>query len=162
MLVQSMVIPPAYQYLQDFTAVIFATLILGVIVMIVHPSPKKVAILWVAVGIFQIIFSTFWSYPYVVVLNNFTNEVVYGLFILTCGIVLAAVDTIWQNPRRVLGLSFLLLGFLEFVPFLDFYFRFPNVNTWNITINATPSIAFLTATVMTLSCAVFVFWKSIK
>ncbi len=156
-------IPPGYQYLENFTLVILIVLFVGAILWMMYPSQKnKIALFWVIIGIFQIFLSALYMLPYVFVFNNFPNEVVLGLSTLTCGILLATLNIRFQKPNRLLGLSFLILALIEFVFFIDFYFKFPNLNAWNITINATPTIAFLVATVITLSCAVFAFWKSIK
>ncbi len=157
------VIPPGYQYLENFTLVILVALFLGAILWMIYPSQKnKIALFWVIIGIFQIFLSALYMLPYVFVFNLFPNAVVYGLFILTCGILLVTLNVRFQKPRRLLGLSFLILALMESIFFIDFYFKFPNLTAWNITINATPAISFLIATIITLSCAVFACWKSIK
>ena len=154
---------PMWEYLRSFTWFIGIVMILGVIVLIAYPSQKiKVALLWIAVGLFQVVFSGFYAYPYGV-FDYFPTEVAYGLFTLTCGVVLATFSIMkTQSPRRILGIGFLILGCLELVAFLDFLFKFPNFGEWNILINATPYIAFLVAAVATLSCGILAFLKSKK
>ena len=133
----------------------------GCALLMLYPSQRnRVAWGWIAVGLFQVVLSGFWAYPYQLFVT-FPIEAAYGLLTLTSGVVLATFGVLkMQNPRRILGIGMILLGCMELVPFLDFYFRFPG--EWNIVLEYTPSVAFLLSAIVTLSCGVLVLLKSAK
>jgi len=160
----TMIVSPLWTYLQGFTVVIVMAVIGGIVVLLAYPKHRtRVALTWVAIGVFQVLFSSFYTYVPGVsdgFLNGllyliFPNEVAFGLFILTCGVIVAAFRFPGEKPRRRLfSLGMVLLGCLELIPFIDFSLKFPDLNGWNIWVNATPYIAFLSSAVATLSCLI--------
>ncbi len=130
-------------------------MIFGAAILVLYPlQRRKTALFWIAIGLFQVIFSGFYSFPYGVFVT-FPNEVAFGLFVLTCGIVLAIFDAVkTQRRKRVLSLFCLILGFLELLPFVDFSVKNPDFAIWNVWVNATPYLAFLASGTITIICGV--------
>jgi fucose 4-O-acetylase-like acetyltransferase len=135
--------------------------IIGIVILVMYPSKKfKVAALWIAAGLLQI---TLWGfYAYLAVFNFFPSQTAYGLFSLTCGLLLYSLNLRQtSNAQRILTIiSLLVLGWIELLIFYNFYLAFPNVSQWNIMIDATSYIAFLIAAVLTLSCVILIFFRS--
>ncbi len=165
-------VSPLWGYLQNFTMVIILAVVAGIVVLVVYPKHgNKVASVWVAIGLFQVVFSSFYTYSPGVsdgFLNGlfyliFPNEAVVGLFILTFGVIVATFGFHRKtNPGNIFRLSLLFLGLLELVPFIDFSFKFPDLSAGNIWVNATPYIAFLAAAIATTSCGLLAHSKSFK
>ncbi len=167
-----MPVSPLWGYLQNFTMIIILTVIVGVVALVVYPRHgRKVASMWEGVGLFQVVFSSFYTYfPGVSggFLNGlfyllFPNEAAIGLFTLTFGVVVATFGFHREtNPGKIFRLSVMFLGLLKLVPFIYFSLKFPDINAWNVWVNATPYIAFLAAAITTLSCGLLAQSKSFR
>ena len=138
-----------------------AVFIVGIIIFVLYPSKKqKIAILWIAVGIIQIILWGLYAYP--IKFDYFPSQTVFGIFLLTSGIFLYSFSLIrTSNTKNLLTIiSLLIIGCLELLAVINFYFAFPNLSEWNTLIDAWAYVAFLLASVSTFSCTIFVLLKS--
>ncbi len=144
---------PLWEYLHSFTWFMGPVMIVGGAVLLAYPSQRrKIAFFWSAIGFFQVLFSGFYSFPYALFVT-FPNDVAFGLFVLTCGVVLYTFDAAKRKRKSSLAsLFFVILGFVELFLFGDFSLNFPDFTTWNIWVNATPYYAFLAAGITTVSC----------
>jgi hypothetical protein len=145
---------PLWGYLQTLTWITGLLIILGGVVLAVFPEQiRKIALLWGLVGFSQVVFSGFFLYPYEV-FGFFPNEVAFGLFVLTSGVVLSTLDSLKaKKGSKPISVVILVLGFVELYFFIDFFNKFPDFTKWNITINATPYYALLAAALATIICA---------
>jgi uncharacterized membrane protein YesL len=128
-----------------------------------YPSKRfRIATLWIATGLLQMTLWGFYAYP--AVFNFFPSQTTFGLFLLTCGILLYSLSLReTSNAQKILTIiSLLVLGCIELLIFTNFYLTFPNISQWNTMIDATSYIAFLIAAVSTLSCALLVFFRPRK
>jgi hypothetical protein len=144
---------PVWEYLHSFTWFMGPVMMVGCAVLLAYPSQRrKIAFFWSAIGLFQVLFSGFYSYPYSVFVT-FPNEVTFGLFVLTCGIVLFTFDAAKKKRKSIwASLFFVILGFAELFFFGDFSRKFSDFTIWNIWVNATPYYAFLAAGITTICC----------
>jgi hypothetical protein len=55
---------------------------------------------------------------------------------------------------RFVGLLFLVLGFVELLPFVNFALFIPDVSSWNIAHNATPYYGFVVAGLISITCGI--------
>ncbi len=146
---------PWWEYLRSFTWFVVPVMIVSAAILLAYPSQiRKVALIWIGIGLFQAIFSGFYQYPYAVFLI-FPNEVAYGLFALASGMILTTFSIIRTKPQRT-KLLFSLFAFVlaawGLYEFLNFAIVFPDFSTWNIWVNATPYLAFLVAAIVFVTC----------
>ncbi len=147
---------PWAEYIHNFTWFMGPIMIAGIVVFLAFPAQRRrVALVWSGIGIFQVIFSGFYAYPYAVFIV-FPKEVLFGLFVLTSGVVLITADVVKsQNVkiRRTFSLSMFILAALEIFtslnyPLLTPFLVYPQNH------------AFLVAAVIAIVCgALSVFYK---
>jgi len=145
-------------YIVYFTVIMLTLILAGLFFLGKCPSQyKKVALLWVIIGLAQIVLAGLIFYPYNIFV--FPSITAFGLFTLTCGIIITTFSIMRTQSPRIFSIGILLIGILELVAFFDFYFKFPDLSRWNDTIDATPYIAFLVASIVTLGCGILALWK---
>ena len=140
---------PWWFLLFDILSILAVSVFLGGLLILRYRPKRKIAILWGAVGlIHSFVLIVIIYYPY---------QAIFGLIPLTSGVILATFDSIkMRRPRKILSMGFFILGFLELLVFLDFYFRFPNFSMWNTQIAVYPFIAFLIAGITTIMCGILI------
>jgi hypothetical protein len=156
-----MVIPIWWQYLTALSIVVMIVFIIGIAILVMYPARKvKIAALWIATGLLQIILWGFYAYP--AVFNFFPSQTAFGLFLLTCGLLLFSLSLreVSKVQRILTIMTLLFIGCIELLIFTNFYLAFPNLSQWNSMIDATSYIAFLIAAVSTLSCVILIFFRS--
>jgi hypothetical protein len=157
------VIPIWGQYLTALSIVVMIVFIIGIVILALYPSKKfKIAAFWIATGLLQITLWGFYAYP--AVFNFFPSQTAFGLFLLTCGLLLYSLSKREiSNVQRILTIvSLLVLCCTELFIFTNFYLAFPNLSQWNTMIDATSYITFLVTAVSTLSCVILIFFRSRK